>query len=222
MFGVMLFQWMLAIYILGICDNMIVMYPSLGGRKAVLILSTIRGIHYASLRRILVKVSNHVLLKQSLNMRLTPKIYVLLVSTGHLIAYEEPSFCQMFKLNLLTEFSDVLLDELPCVLPPIWDIQQQIDLYSDASHHNNMKNCIVKLFVEGYIQRHTSLYSYLFFLFLRKIGLGECALTARPSTKLLFGVAFLFRNWMTCLDNLSGASISSKDWLEEWLSRDEH
>lgn len=45
MFGVMLFQWMLAIYILGICDNMIVMYPSLGGRKAVLILSTIRGIH---------------------------------------------------------------------------------------------------------------------------------------------------------------------------------
>lgn len=138
MFGVMLFQWMLAIYILGICDNMIVMYPSLGGRKAVLILSTIRGIHYASLRRILVKVSNHVLLKQSLNMRLTPKIYVLLVSTGHLIAYEEPSFCQMFKLNLLTEFSDVLLDELPCVLPPIWDIQQQIDLYSDASHHYRM------------------------------------------------------------------------------------
>lgn len=89
-------------------------------------------------------------------------------------------------------------------------------------HHNNMKNCIVKLLVEGYIQRHTSLYSYLFFLFLRKIGLGECALTARPSTKLLFGIAFLFRNWMTCLDNLSGASISSKDWLEEWLSRDEH
>lgn len=55
-----------------------------------------------------------------------------IVSMGHLIAYKEPSFCQMFKLNLLTEFSDVLSDELPCVLPPIRDIQYQIDLFSDV------------------------------------------------------------------------------------------
>ena len=105
--------------------------------------------------------------------------------------------------NLLQEYEDIFLAEIPPGLPPMRGIEHQIDLIPGAT----LPNCAAyrtlrrlrkfsdkskTFWTAGMYVKALVLMSFLYFWFLRKMELGVCVLIVEPSIILLFGIIILF------------------------------
>jgi hypothetical protein len=97
-------------------------------------------------------------------------------------------------VSLLQEYEDVFLEETPHGLPPIRGIEHQIDFVPGATIPNRpayrsnpeetkeLQRQVSELLEKGHVRRACAHVRFRSYLYLRRMGRGECALIAESST----------------------------------------
>jgi hypothetical protein len=110
--------------------------------------------------------------------------------------------------ELLDNFVDIVVDELPHSFPPIRSISHHIDLIPGESFPNKeayrltpqeneeVKNQVQELLDKGLVRESLSPCTVPTVLSPKKYGGGECAQILEPSTRLPSGIDSLYPEWM--------------------------
>ena len=110
--------------------------------------------------------------------------------------------------TLLKEFDDVIPKDLPMELPPMHNIQHQIDMIPSASlpkvphyrmsskENKILRENVEELLSKGHIQANMSTCAIPTLLMLKKYGNFQMCVDNR-TIKLSLDIDFLFQGWMT-------------------------
>ncbi|KAL9441530.1 hypothetical protein AB3S75_020097 [Citrus x aurantiifolia] len=124
--------------------------------------------------------------------------------------------------HLLKEFKDVVPDEISFGLPPVRDIQHQIDLihgsilpnkaayWMSPKEHEELQRYVDKLLKKGLIRESLSPCAISALIVLKKNGSWRMCVDSRPINKITISYRFPIPRLDDLLDQLHGASVFSK------------
>jgi hypothetical protein len=128
--------------------------------------------------------------------------------------------------ELLEEFTDIVVDELPSSLPPMRSVSHHIDLIPGASFPNKaayrltpqkneeVKRQVQELLDKGLVRESLSLCVVLTVLSPKKYGSWRMCTDSRAINKITIGYRFPLPRMDDLMDFLSGAKFFSKIYLK--------
>jgi hypothetical protein len=135
--------------------------------------------------------------------------------------------------ELLDNFVDIVVDELPNSLPPIRSISHHIDLIVGASLPNKetyiltpqenqeARNQVQELLDKGLVRESLSPCVVPTVLSKKKDGGWRMCIDLRPINKITIRYRFPLPRMDDLMDFLSGANFFSKIDLKKWISPDQ-